>query len=476
VRRLAGLTVLLLGAAGAQAAPLQLGEVLDATLAHHPALRAAASGQQVAEADRQAAAGAFDLKLGATGKAVPVGKQTWLYTDVGLRQPTTVWGAEVFGGWRRSGGDVPLYAGDKITTGAGEVVLGVTVPLWQGGAIDAARAKITQADQKARLAELDVASTRLKLSGAAAEAYWGWVAAGHRLRIVQHLCQMAEARDAQIVARVRGGDLAPIEHIENQRAILKRRSQRIKAEQRLAKAALKLSIYARDAEGRPRAPTAAALPRPIPPPEPDPSQTLAADQAAARAQQPALQKLARYRAVLAVNQALAQNQGGPRIDLTVAGVQPVAAASDDPYRKSELEAGLKFALPLQRRKARGAEARAVAQIAQLDHQRTAIEQQLDAAVAQVRVALVAATARVAVAEAEVQVAEQVEAAEKTRLSLGDSTLLIVNLREQASADAANRRIEALADHHVAWAQYLATTAKGLDRAAWTPWVPNGAPQ
>ncbi len=458
----------------APAPTLSLGEVLDAVTAHHPALRAAGAGVDGAAGDRLAAQGAFDLELGATGKVVPVGKDVWHYADTGLRQPTTVWGTEIFGGWRQGGGEVPLYAGDKKTTDAGELVLGVALPIWQGGAIDPARAKLQQAGVKVELAELDVASTRLKLSFSAAKAYWKWVASGHKLRIVQFLLDTAEARNSQIEARVKGGDLAPIELIENQRAILKRRSQQIKARQALAEAALRLSIFLRDDEGRPVVPPPGAVPTHFPDPEPDPAIPLDEDQAAARDQQPTLRKLAAYRAVIAVDRDLADNQLAPRIDLTVAGIQPLTSDPDDPYRKTEVEAGLKFKLPLQRRKAQGARDRADADLARIDHDLTLARQQLDAMVAEARVSLAAATERVDNAHAELSVAGQVEAAEKLRMELGDTTLLMVNLREQARADAANRLVDALADHHVAFATYLTATTRGLSREAWTP-APAAAP-
>ncbi|MCB9524622.1 MAG: TolC family protein [Myxococcales bacterium] len=447
---------------------LSLGTVLDAVDAHHPNLQAAQAGVDAARGEQTSAEGGFDLVLGATGKAVPFGKDVWLYTDTGLRQPTTLWGAEVFGGWRRSGGDVPLYEGDKITTGNGELTAGVTVPLWQGGPIDARRAKLRQAGVKVDLAQLDVDSARLKLRASAAKAYWKWVAAGHTLRISQGLLDMAELRNEQLEARVRDGDLADIELIENQRAILKRRSELVKARQKLNEAALDLSLFLRDGEGRPVVPPPGAVPDHFPEPEPDPVRPLAEDQAAARARQPMLAKLEAYRAVAAVDRDLADNELAPQIDLTVAGIQPLTADADDPYRKTELEAGLKFKLPLQRRKAQGARASAEAALRRIDAELTFAGQAVDAGVAQARVELEAATQRVGIALQELDVARKVELAEKTRLSLGESTLLIVNLREQKTADAANRVVSALADHHLAYAAWLTVTAMGLDRAEWAP--------
>jgi hypothetical protein len=53
----------------------------------------------------------------------------------------------------------------------------------------------------------------------------------------------------------------------------------------------------------------------------------------------------------------------------------------------------------------------------------------------------------------------VEAAERTNFDLGNSTILAVNLREQASAEAASREVDARADFHRAVAAYLAAAAR-----------------
>ena len=70
--------------------------------------------------------------------------------------------------------------------------------------------------------------------------------------------------------------------------------------------------------------------------------------------------------------------------------------------------------------------------------------------------------RVEAARLELHVARQLEAAETQRLEAGASTLLVLNLREVATADAARSLAEALSDQHTAHAAWLAATARGLD--------------
>jgi hypothetical protein len=62
-------------------------------------------------------------------------------------------------------------------------------------------------------------------------------------------------------------------------------------------------------------------------------------------------------------------------------------------------------------------------------------------------ALTAAHARVGLAREQLAAAHELEQAERSRFRLGDSTLLLVNLREQAATDAALQELDALAEYH-----------------------------
>ena len=74
-------------------------------------------------------------------------------------------------------------------------------------------------------------------------------------------------------------------------------------------------------------------------------------------------------------------------------------------------------------------------------------------------ALAAAAERVRIATDELKTSREVEAAERERFALGDSTLFVVNLREQATFEAALREIDALADFQRALTTYRAVLVK-----------------
>jgi outer membrane protein TolC len=141
----------------------------------------------------------------------------------------------------------------------------------------------------------------------------------------------------------------------------------------------------------------------------------------------------------------------------------VAAANDlgagDPKRdKPELEVGVLLDVPTLNRGATGRERQAAAGVARLDAQ---LRLQKDRARLEVRdalSALEAARQRVEVARRELRLARELEQAEQTRFELGESTLLFVNLREQTTAEAAVREVDALSDYHKAVASLRAAAA------------------
>jgi outer membrane protein TolC len=68
-------------------------------------------------------------------------------------------------------------------------------------------------------------------------------------------------------------------------------------------------------------------------------------------------------------------------------------------------------------------------------------------------AIHAAKTRIAMMQQELALSTKVEQAERLRFRHGDSNLLMVNLREQATADARIRTIDALADYHKAVVEF-----------------------
>jgi outer membrane protein TolC len=127
-------------------------------------------------------------------------------------------------------------------------------------------------------------------------------------------------------------------------------------------------------------------------------------------------------------------------------------------RDTEVEAGVEFKLPLQRRDALGRIEAAEAQL-----ERLAVEERMarDRVAAEVRdshSALTAAWEQIAQARLNVELAGELVEAENTRFQRGASDLLAVQIREQAGFEARTTEVDLVADYLRALADYRAATA------------------
>ncbi|MCG5055013.1 MAG: TolC family protein [Myxococcales bacterium] len=432
----------LAGALDATTTPLGLDEVLASAERSYPLLVAALLRRDVAEADLLSARGGFDLNWRTRGSVVGLGYYDYLSVDSLLEQPTPLWGTTVFGGWRLGRGDIPPYYGNLETNKGGELRAGVSVPILRNGAVDKRRADVRKAELGRTVAEGDIGLFVLDLQRSAAYRYWDWVIAGRRLRIAQDLLTIAEVRDEAVRRRSDLGDVADIDRLDNERAIAERQERVVAAERTLEQAAIALSLFLRDEEGAPVLVSPARLPPALPDPQehlhPNPIER-------ALERRPELKRIQALRKQNQVDVQLAKNQVLPSLDLSLVGSKDVGATVpgrtylDEP----EVVGGVLFEVPLQRRVAKGRLQAAQAALARLTAEEQMARDRITADVRDALSALHAASQRVDLAREQLRLAVKLEEAERTRFDLGESNLLFVNLREQATASAALVEAEAL---------------------------------
>lgn len=430
--------------------PLTLSEVLSSVKATYPPLFEAEQERAIAEANRLGAEGGFDAswKTRAANQASANPAQPRLESVI--EQPTSLWGMTVFGGYRAAGGTMDSRIGSP-----GQVQAGVSLPLLRDGPIDRRRANLSQAEARVTVAEATVEFRRLDSMRQAAIRYWEWVAAGRRRAIMQELLAIAKKRDKDIAETIRLGVVAPIEQQENERTVLQRQSQLVSAERALEQAAIELSLFLRDRNGVPLLPSDARLLGSLPEPQALDPENVAKDHGAALQRRPELRLVSAQLEQAMVELAWAKNQLSPALTLGVTGSRDVAGAGEMP---PGLEASVQLDIPLQTRLPRGRIAGSEATVAQIEQQRRLARDRVQTEIQDALSALEAARKRVQLSRREVAVALKLEAAERERFKLGESTLLIVNLREQATAEAAVREVDALADFQRAWVVYQVAIA------------------
>jgi len=449
-----------------RAAPLTLGEVLASVETVHPLLDAARRDIDAAAGEQLAADGAFD-PLWRTRVSLFAGGYDYARVDSLIEEPTPLWGASFFFGYRYGRGKIQDYYRELETLRYGEVRAGVQVPLWRNGPIDRRRAAIARAEFGYDIAELGVVASRIDTVRLATIRYVEWVAAGARVEVAQTLLTIAVARDAQVAARVSRGEVPAIERMENERLVLQREAGVVAADRGLVQAALELSLYYRGRDGRPRVPSPARLPTSMPEPRALDAASVVRARALAEARRPELQRFEAARQQLEVDRDLADNQAAPAIDLMLFASQDIGPrdTSDTILNRAhvpQIEAAVVVEIPILNRVANGRSAAASAGMARVELQREFALDRVRAEVRDAVSALDAARRRIALVRREVEVAGLLEAGERQRFEEGDSTLFVVNLREQATAEARLREVDAVLDWHRASAAFRAATAADAD--------------
>jgi outer membrane protein TolC len=287
--------------------------------------------------------------------------------------------------------------------------------------------------------------------------YWEWVAAGRRLAIAKTLLDIALRRDEQISTRVVRGDLPPIERAENARSILQRQSQRVAQERAFQQASIELSQYYRSASGTPVVPGEERLPS-LTEPTAWPVEGFDAAVALALSERPDLKRIAIQRAQAKVEAEFANNQKLPGLDFQMSVSKDFGDGLAS-RRPVELEAQVVLDVPIQNRVAKGRADAARAMLFRITEQERGAKDRVSAEVRDAISAMDLARARLTMARREVEVSAELEKAEWSRFSAGDTTLLVVNLREQATFDARVREVDAMAECQRALVQYRAATAR-----------------
>lgn len=199
-----------LGAQGAS--ELTLEDFLARVRATHPQVRQAALARQVADAELLAARGAFDPSLSATWDTKRF-KGIGYYDELDARLTIpTPWGVDFKAGWERAAGQI--INPERATPSNGLLSAGISIPIGTRIITDERRTALRQAElaQGAADADLDATIARVLLS--AARAWGAWAESERRASIAAGGVALATFRLEALRRRVIEGDAAPIDSIE----------------------------------------------------------------------------------------------------------------------------------------------------------------------------------------------------------------------------------------------------------------------
>ncbi len=433
---------------------LRLEDLQTAIKRHYPPLLAALQEQAIADAETLQAEGRFDIVARGRWESDNFGYYPNNRWDFGFEQPTALQGLSFLGGYRLGEGSYAPYDGKLDTRSNGEWRTGVRLPLFRDRSIDSRRGELSKSRIGQQIARLSIDQQKIAVNLAATRRYWDWVAAGRRFQLAEAVLLIARNRQGFLDEGVKGGLLPAIDSADNRRAVLQRQGQAIEAGRLLRQAALELSLFYRDDQGRVRVPTPEQLPGDFPDAQALEAAQVQDDVRASLRRRPEVSRLQAQGDQTKVEVQQARNQQLPAIDL-VSGFTSESGSGIVRRGPQELRAGISFELPLQRRSATGRLRVAEARVEQIRQREQFTLEQVTAEVQDAASAVQTSHERLLIVRDEVSVSRQLEDAERTRFDLGEGTLFQLNLRELATVESVQRAISAQADYHRSQAGYQA---------------------
>ncbi len=437
---------------------LSLDDVIGSVYASYPLLAAADLQRNIAFGDRVAASGEFDTKVKASSANQPIGFYKTYRQTVGAYLPLYN-GGELYSQYRIGRGSFEPWYGERETNDGGEFKIGFEKPLLRNLEIDPRRAELWQSGIRQQAVEPDIQAQRIEFVLASSQAYWDWVSAGHAYQIKLVLLKLAQDRNDQISQEVLRGKKDPPVEQDNLRIIAARQAELIDAELKLQKSAIKLSQYYRDFNGQPVIATQDQLPD-FPEAQALAESQLPVDVQVALSRRPELAALDYAKKELDIDYALATNDLQPTLNVQSFGSQDVGDPSSSKRDKSryEMEMGLTFDMPLQRRKAKGKITMVEAKMAQISAKRQITGDKIAIDVQQAITAINAAAKIIEQEEKSVQLATYMAQVERRIFAVGRTDLFTLNRREEDAVKAAITLVEAKHRYFLARADYRAALA------------------
>ncbi len=421
----------------------------------HPLLKGAGTDKAMARGKMLKALGAFEPVLvndteverfiSSTNPAA--GTQTKGFNDT-LIEARHPWGFKGAAGIREVINGPAKIPDLSFNNGNGQWLLGGSMPLLKGLLMNPENAELQRSELADPRADVKIAQTRQDLFLASAAQFWDWVAAGKLLDVQRRALKVAEDRLGQVEGRSKAGAIAPLDVVEANQEVQRRREVAIAAQRTVEQEQFKLSMFLWD-QGTPTMPSMDRMPD-FPGQVLVPTvETVTAHKLQAKQERPEIKEIDIEAKINNIDLALAKNNLLPSLDAEAAPARaPEKFVLGLGYRF-----GLELRVPILQRKSRGEVLEAQAQADRLVMVQKFREQQVVVDVDNALSAIERAKERVEVAVQSLRLAKTLEDGERFRFGLGATSVLFVNLRERNTVDSENQVIRAKADYHKALALY-----------------------
>lgn len=417
---------------------LTLAAFLERVQASHPVARQAELARQQAVSDLRAARGGFDPVLSATWDYKRF-KGIGYYDELDTRLTVpTPWGVDLKVGWERAAG--AIINPERATPARGLLSAGFSIPIGPRLLTDERRTTLRQAELATDAAEAEANVQVARLLQQAARDWGAWFEAEARGRIASDGVVLARFRLDAVRRRVAAGDAAPIDSVEALAEWERRLLLEVDARAAVAGARLVVSGYLWDARGAPVALADGSAP--------ERDALLARDAVLEPAmvdraiREHPLVRQARARWLQAEAQRrLTSVQVLPTASAEVAALaagRSIGARPSTADIADDVKAGVSVRLPLLARRELGRLRAAEDRALQLRTERDRVERDVRLVAERALVDLRAVEAQRDGQARVLAATEQLLAAEQRRFEIGESSLLVVNLRERALLDERQR--------------------------------------
>lgn len=428
-----------LAASVAFAAPLD-SLTLEAFLARvreaHPLARQAELARRQARADLRAARGGFDPVLSATWDYKRF-KGIGYYDELDTRLTVpTPWGVDVKLGWERAAG--AIINPERATPSNGLLSAGVSIPIGPRLLADERRTGLQQSELAVDVADADAEAALVRLMQAASRDWGAWFEAEARARIAREGVTLARFRLDAVRRRVLEGDAAAIDSVEARAEWERRQLAEVDATAHAATVRITISGYLWDADGGAVPLPARAAPAATSPPRPVAHRDADAAAIARLAHEHPSVRQARARWLQAEAQRrLTLTQVLPSASAEVSALAAGRSLGDLPAfaeAADDAKAALSLRVPLFARRELGRLRAAEDRARQFAVERDRVTREVQLAAERALIEVRAAEAQLEGQARVLAASEVLLAAEQRRFDLGESSLLVVNLRERAVLD------------------------------------------
>ncbi len=420
-------------------------EVVSSSLKHYPMVIEAVQQLEVQTNQVTEAKGAFDGKVKGEMNSRVDGFYGGDAYKLGVEKPIPYFNSKIYGGRRQSYGDFPSYEGKLETLNEGENFAGISISLLRNSLIDMNRYNLRYRQQDRQQAQVGLDLVKLNVQTMALKAYWAWLVKGHELKVYTNILELATARAGNIDRRIKVGDLARIYAAENNQYIVKRKAQVEAMNLEFQQASFYLSLFHRNADGKPIPLSSQSLPALD-------NQKLIARSDIDGIYQRALtanldlkildakEKQAELDIQLGTNEML------PQVDLNYEWSQDRGVGSST-LSQNENRVMLNVEIPIQYRKGAGKRRAGKAKLEQVKVKSQFTKEKVRVEV-QSLVAKINAFAEIFnLTSEQVELSNKLADAERKKFFRGASDLILVNIREENLAEAQVKNLEALLKYH-----------------------------